>query len=190
MALCCLLAFWTGGDHARVDRLFCQSGLLREKWDDVHYGDGSTYGEKTIERAIANTSEFYDSDTREVSSEASHRKGGSSTAGDRDNPAQNHAYLVEKNRLLSDRVDDLEAALETDDIDLIDLQTVSPDLTERIFTQGVLLAGEPEDVVTIRSQLRPTESSNQSPRERFDVALAKIDEHLGSSAGAATDGET
>lgn len=85
---------------------------------------------------------------------------------------------------------DLSVALETDDLDLIDLQTVSPDLAERIFTQGVLLIGEPEDVATIRSQLRPTESSDQSPRERFDAALAKIDEHLGSSAGAATDSET
>ncbi len=55
MALCCLLAFWTGGDAARVDQLFRQSGLLRDKWDEVHYADGSTYGEKTIDRAIANT---------------------------------------------------------------------------------------------------------------------------------------
>jgi len=43
-----------------MDRLFRQSGLLREKWDEVHFADGSTYGEKTIERAISNTSEFYD----------------------------------------------------------------------------------------------------------------------------------
>jgi len=60
MALCCLLAFWTGGDRTQMDHLFRQSGLLREKWDEVHYADGSTYGEKTIERAIATTSEFYD----------------------------------------------------------------------------------------------------------------------------------
>jgi len=62
MALCCLLAFWTGGDRTQMDHLFRQSGLLREKWDEVHYADGSTYGEKTIERAIATTSEFYDPD--------------------------------------------------------------------------------------------------------------------------------
>jgi len=64
MALCCLLAFWTGGDHQQIDRLFRQSGLLRDKWDEVHYADGSTYGEKTIERAVASISEFYDPDTR------------------------------------------------------------------------------------------------------------------------------
>jgi len=56
MALCCLLAFWTGGDQTQMEHLFRQSGLLREKWDEVHYADGSTYGEKTIERAIAITS--------------------------------------------------------------------------------------------------------------------------------------
>ncbi|AHG01873.1 hypothetical protein HALLA_00850 (plasmid) [Halostagnicola larsenii XH-48] len=87
IALCCLLTFWTGGDHARVDRLFRQSGLLRKKWDDVHYGDGSTYGEKTIERAIANTSEFYDPDTREDSSDSSPGESESSTADNRDEPA-------------------------------------------------------------------------------------------------------
>ena len=67
MALCSLLAFWTGGDASQVDRLFRRSGLLRAKWDDVHYADGSTYGEKTVERAIAGVSEFYT--PRERSSE-------------------------------------------------------------------------------------------------------------------------
>lgn len=45
--------------------------LLREKWDEAHYADGSTYGEKTIERAIADTSEFYYPDARDDSSDAS-----------------------------------------------------------------------------------------------------------------------
>jgi primase-polymerase (primpol)-like protein len=60
MALCSLLAFWTGGDASQMDRLFRNSGLMREKWDEQHFADGSTYGEKTIERAIAGTSEFYE----------------------------------------------------------------------------------------------------------------------------------
>jgi primase-polymerase (primpol)-like protein len=46
------LAFWTGGDAARMDRLFRQSGLMRAKWDEVHFADGATYGEQTIERAL------------------------------------------------------------------------------------------------------------------------------------------
>lgn len=132
MALCCLLAFWTGGDHTRVDRLFRQSGLLREKWDDVHYADGSTYGEKTIKRAIANTSEFYDPDAREDSSEASSKESKSSTGENRDEPAQNHAYLVEKNRLLSDRVDDLEATLEEKDERIAELEATNEALRETL----------------------------------------------------------
>ncbi|WP_246391815.1 hypothetical protein [Halosimplex pelagicum] len=59
MALCALLAFWTGGERDQIDRLFRDSGLMREKWDEQHYADGSTYGEKTIERVLQGTDEFY-----------------------------------------------------------------------------------------------------------------------------------
>ncbi len=34
MALCSHLAFWTGGDCERIDRLFRRSALNREKWED------------------------------------------------------------------------------------------------------------------------------------------------------------
>ncbi|NUE02357.1 hypothetical protein HUB97_07625 [Halorubraceae archaeon YAN] len=59
MALCMILAFWSNGDRVQMDRLFRHSDLFREKWDVSHFSDGSTYGEKTIERAIDMTSEFY-----------------------------------------------------------------------------------------------------------------------------------
>ncbi|WP_226043281.1 hypothetical protein [Natrinema sp. DC36] len=137
MALCCLLAFWTGGDHQTMDRLFRQSGLLRDKWDEVHYADGSTYGEKTIERAIASTSEFYDPDTRDTSTESVPRTSESSTSASRDDSEQNrnHAYLVEKNRLLTDRVDELEATLEqkTERIDRLEttIEDLRTELSER-----------------------------------------------------------
>lgn len=59
-ALCNLLAFWTGKDSARMDRLFRQSGLYRaEKWDR-NARSGETYGEGTIERAIASCKEVYE----------------------------------------------------------------------------------------------------------------------------------
>ena len=60
MALCALLAFWTGSDVQRMDRLFRDSGLMREKWDEVHFSDGSTYGEKTVERAAMAVTEHYE----------------------------------------------------------------------------------------------------------------------------------
>ena len=36
-ALCAILAFWCGGDLEQMDRLFCQSGLYREKWEREDY---------------------------------------------------------------------------------------------------------------------------------------------------------
>ncbi len=61
LALCNLLAFWTDGDAARMDRLFRQSSLMREKWDKPHFADGRTYGQATVEKAIADLREGYGS---------------------------------------------------------------------------------------------------------------------------------
>jgi primase-polymerase (primpol)-like protein len=57
MALCGLLAFWTGGDASAVDRLFRQSGLMRDKWD-TRRGE-TTYGAATVATAVANCKEVY-----------------------------------------------------------------------------------------------------------------------------------
>ncbi|GGC53861.1 hypothetical protein [Haloferax sulfurifontis] len=59
-ALCSILAFWTAGDARQMCRLFRDSGLFRPAWDEVAYADGSTYGAKTVLRAIRETSEYYD----------------------------------------------------------------------------------------------------------------------------------
>jgi len=59
LALCNMLAFWTGNDAHRIDRLFRRSGLYRrEKWD-CPARSGEIYGEGTIARAIANCTEVY-----------------------------------------------------------------------------------------------------------------------------------
>ena len=57
-ALCNILAFWTNRDMGQMDRLFRQSGLMREKWDRRQ--SGSTYGAITIQKAIADCSSGYD----------------------------------------------------------------------------------------------------------------------------------
>ena len=59
LALCGLLAFWTGPDPARIDRLFRRSGLFRDKWDERRASDGRTYGEITIQTALASPREQY-----------------------------------------------------------------------------------------------------------------------------------
>lgn len=50
LALCNALAWWTNRDAERVDRLFRQSGLMREKWDRPTAG--STYGAITVQEAV------------------------------------------------------------------------------------------------------------------------------------------
>jgi len=52
LALCEMLAFWVNNDAQQIDRLFRKSGLYREKWDEKHYANGTTYGEVTIKKAI------------------------------------------------------------------------------------------------------------------------------------------
>lgn len=64
-ALCNLLAFWTGRDAARMDRLFRRSGLYREKWDERR-GD-CAYGQRTIECAIADCTEVFSPRRRHTS---------------------------------------------------------------------------------------------------------------------------
>lgn len=59
IALCNMLAFWTGNDAGRIDSLFRSSGLYREKWDTVHNGV-ETYGQMTINKAIENTTATYE----------------------------------------------------------------------------------------------------------------------------------
>ena len=58
MALCSHLAFWTGKNCERMDRLFRQSGLMRDKWDR-NAGQGMTYGQLTITKAVANCQAVY-----------------------------------------------------------------------------------------------------------------------------------
>jgi putative DNA primase/helicase len=52
-ALCFKLSFWTGKDSQRIDSLFRQSGLMREKWDR------DDYRERTIQRAVDLTADTY-----------------------------------------------------------------------------------------------------------------------------------
>ncbi len=46
-----MLLYWTNKDPAQVDRLFRQSGLMREKWDRPIKGN-ETYGERIIKDAL------------------------------------------------------------------------------------------------------------------------------------------
>jgi hypothetical protein len=53
LALCSMIAFWTGPDEERIASLFARSGLNREKWKR------EDYRRRTISRALAGTTGFY-----------------------------------------------------------------------------------------------------------------------------------
>ena len=57
MAFCNMLAFWCGRDTAKMDDIFRNSGLMREKWD--RKTSGSTYGKIMLNKAVENCQEVY-----------------------------------------------------------------------------------------------------------------------------------
>ena len=57
MALCQILAFWTGCDKSQMDRIFRSSSLMRNKWDSPR--GKSTYGNDTLDKAIAGQKDVY-----------------------------------------------------------------------------------------------------------------------------------
>lgn len=133
VALCFQLAFWTGGDAGWMDRLFRRSGLMRAKWDEQHYADGSTYGEKTIQRAIANTTEFYEppAEDAEASKQPQHHErtqtGGTSPQNEWPWERE-RAYLQEQNRLLKEKLAECEATIEEQEDRIETLETELDDL--------------------------------------------------------------
>jgi len=60
LSLCSILAFWAAKDHDKIDALFRQSGLCRDKWGKQR-GE-QTYGDLTISRAIEGTTETHKGD--------------------------------------------------------------------------------------------------------------------------------
>jgi primase-polymerase (primpol)-like protein len=166
MALCCLLAFWTGGDRTQMDQLFRQSGLHREKWDEVHYADGSTYGEKTIDRAITTTSEFYDPDAGDDAADPHSPPDKVTDSGTPDDTDRSRAYLAEKNRLLTERVDELEAMLEQKTERINTLEAEIERLTDE-FTARDREIEQPHEEETSTVRENSGESEESSMLSRF-----------------------
>jgi len=53
LAYCEILAFWTGGDYDKMDKIFQASDRMRDKWDR------KDYKHDTLTKAIRQTSSFY-----------------------------------------------------------------------------------------------------------------------------------
>jgi len=141
MALCCLLAFWTGNNESRMDRLFRDSGLYREKWDEVHYVDGSTYGEQTIANAVQVSSDTYEQEA-----------GGHNVVGIDSSDSvsdQETTVLRERIDLLRSRVDSLERELAITRGEVADLrQSEQPHSEHR---RSEVQSGVQEESVSVQS---------------------------------------
>ena len=67
LAMCRILAFWTGCDKTQMDRVFRSSALMRDKWDQKRnetnrHGitlSAGTYGSQVIEYAISGQRDVY-----------------------------------------------------------------------------------------------------------------------------------
>lgn len=74
LGLCSRLAFWVGPNPSRIDGLFRQTGLYRDKWDRDDYRD------RTIGMAIDGTTAFYDWHWKERKAQQTQKPG--DTLGD------------------------------------------------------------------------------------------------------------
>jgi len=68
-ALLSHLAFWTGKDCERMDRLFRKSALMREKWDRKE-GTFGTYGNRSVLKGCGQCTNVYGSDRKPAEQDA------------------------------------------------------------------------------------------------------------------------
>ncbi len=52
LTLCNYIYLCSNQDPEAIDRLFRRSGLMRDKWDEIHSRDGLTYGQMTIQKVL------------------------------------------------------------------------------------------------------------------------------------------
>jgi hypothetical protein len=62
-------------------------------------------------------------------------------------------------------------------VDVIDVNTLGPDFAAAVFDTGRVLLGDEQRVDELRERLTAGRD-DRSPRERFDDALRRIEEHL------------
>ncbi|AEN07589.1 hypothetical protein Halar_0333 (plasmid) [halophilic archaeon DL31] len=155
MALACLLAFWSSGDTRQMDRLFRRSGLMREKWEAVHYADGQTYGETTLKRAVSVTTDHYTPRTEQ-------------TTQRQDSQHEDYEQADQENNNQPSSIQSIEA----------DSSTEAPTGAggSGIMEESTVYAREKERIETIRvleQQLRELEQENESLRHERNEERAK-----------------
>ena len=91
LALCSMLAFWSKCSTEQIDRLFRESRMFREKWDETHHGDGRTYGQGTVQMALEQANQAHAEGSADAYSRESGQK--SAQAGKRIFPKLDPAAL-------------------------------------------------------------------------------------------------
>jgi primase-polymerase (primpol)-like protein len=128
MGLCFYLGFWTGGDPERMDRLFRDSGLMRGKWDRVHFANGATYGEVCLSRTLLTVDDYYTPPSETAPSSSTGRRGpaddsNASTRTSRDpDPPPMEAEAVEDAKRLAAKVQRQQRELDTAHERIADLE--------------------------------------------------------------------
>lgn len=68
------------------------------------------------------------------------------------------------------------AALDREDVDLVDIRSTSNSLARAVFDTGVLLYGEAERAEQLKKRIGKPD--DRRPRDRLDNAIEQMDEHL------------
>ena len=93
LAFCNMLAFWTGCDSDKMDAIFRNSGLMRDKWDRKQ--SGSTYGTITIQKAIAGCDKVYEPKADREGYSLTIGKGQSNANGNKENSSPIRNYTMD-----------------------------------------------------------------------------------------------
>lgn len=64
LAMANILAFWTAKNYTQMDRIFRESSLMRDKWDEKR--GKTTYGQATLNKAINEASNIYQPTTKQT----------------------------------------------------------------------------------------------------------------------------
>lgn len=68
--------------------------------------------------------------------------------------------------------------LGTDEVDLLDIHSLPGSLTRTVLSDGILVYGDMNRVETLREHHSKKDRQQQSPQERLDNAIERINEHL------------
>lgn len=73
----------------------------------------------------------------------------------------------------------LAEAFGTDNVDVVDVHSLSPEMARSVLTSGHLVAGDPARLERLRRQLPSVEEPTASVKDQFDERLRRIEELLG-----------